>query len=319
MSGVLDTVFAGVPVHSPLVLASGTAGYGRELARVMELSAVGALSTKAVSVEPRAGAAAPRVGEFAGGMINAIGLANPGVAHVQREVLPWLAAQSGLRVFVNVVGSTLEDFVTVVETLTGEPGVDGFELNVSCPNVKAGVEFGADRALLAELVRAVRRVTTRPLIVKLSPASADLVGSAQVAVDAGADALTLVNTMPGLVIDLPHRRPRLGFGTGGVSGAALLPIGVLAVWRVRRVVDVPIIGLGGVRSAQDVLQYVLAGATLVGIGTAAMADPKRPARIARDLRAWCAREGVRALADLRGGLEWPATANPGFAPRGASN
>jgi dihydroorotate dehydrogenase (NAD+) catalytic subunit len=303
-------------MRNPLILASGTAGYGRELARVMELSAVGALSTKAVSVEPRRGAAGPRVGEFGGGMINAIGLANPGVDAVRRDALPWLAQQQMVRVLVNVVGNAIEDFVTVVEQLTNEHGVDGFELNVSCPNVKAGVEFGADRGLLAELVRAVRAVTARPLVVKLSPASADLVGSAQVAVDAGADALTLVNTMPGLVIDVPHRRPRLGFGSGGVSGSALLPIGVLAVWRVRRAVDVPLIGLGGVSTVSDALQYIMAGATLVGIGTAAMADPKRPARIARELSAWCTRRGV-SLSEIRGSLEWPASANPGFAPRGA--
>jgi dihydroorotate dehydrogenase (NAD+) catalytic subunit len=314
---MLETTFAGLAMRNPLVLASGTAGYGRELARVMDLSAVGAIATKAVSVEARAGAAAPRVGEFGGGMINAIGLANPGVDAVRRDALPWLAVQPGLRVLVNVVGNAIEDFVTVVERLTDASGVDGFELNVSCPNVKAGVEFGADRGLLAELVRAVRAVTTRPVVVKLSPASTDLVGSAEVAVASGADALTLVNTMPGLVIDVAHRRPRLGFGTGGVSGAALLPIGVLAVWRVRRAVEVPVIGLGGVTSASDALQYIMAGATLVGIGTAAMADPKRPARIARDLADWCAVRGVSALSDLRGSLEWPASANPGFAPRGA--
>jgi dihydroorotate dehydrogenase (NAD+) catalytic subunit len=314
---MLETNFAGLAMRTPLILASGTAGYGRELARVMELSAVGAIATKAVSVEARMGAAAPRVGEFGGGMINAIGLANPGVDVVQREALPWLAAQPELRVLVNVVGNAIDDFVTVIERLTAQSGVDGFELNVSCPNVKAGVEFGADRGLLGELVRAVRAVTSRPLVVKLSPASSDLAGSAQVAVESGADALTLVNTMPGLVIDVPHKRPRLGFGTGGVSGAALLPIGVLAVWRVRRVVDVPLIGLGGVTSAQDALQYIMAGATLVGIGTAAMADPKRPARIARDLGRWCAAHGVSAVSELRGSLEWPTSANPGFAPRGA--
>ncbi|MCU0649642.1 MAG: dihydroorotate dehydrogenase [Gemmatimonadaceae bacterium] len=314
MSGALRTQFVGLDFRNPLVLASGTAGYGQELARVMDLGAVGGLVTKAVSVEPRRGAAAPRVGEFGGGMINAIGLANPGVDAVVREALPWLATQRDLRVLVNVVGNSIDDFVTVVERVSDQRGVDGVELNVSCPNVKAGIEFGADRGLLADLVRAVRAATSRPIVVKLSPASADLVGSAQAAVDAGADALTLVNTMPGLVIDVAHRRPRLGFGTGGVSGRALLPIGVLATWRVRRAVSVPIIGLGGVASADDALQYLLAGATLVGMGTAAMADPKRPARIARALASWCARAGVASLDAIRGTAEWPATANPAFAP-----
>jgi dihydroorotate dehydrogenase (NAD+) catalytic subunit len=318
VNGPLGTAFAGLACRTPLVLASGTAGYGREVARVMDLAAIGVLATKAVSVEPRRGAASPRVGEFGGGMVNAIGLANPGVEAVAREALPWLAATTpGLRVLVNVVGRSIEEFVAVVSRLTGEAGVDGFELNVSCPNVKAGTEFGADLGVLAALVRAVRAATTRPLVVKLSPASPDLVGSARVAVDAGADALTLVNTMPGLVIDVRTRQPRLGFGTGGVSGPALLPVGVLATWRVRQAVGVPIIGLGGVAHVEDVLQYLLAGATLVGIGTAAMADPKRPARLVAGLTRWCAREGVRSLDEIRGTLRWPATANPTFAPAGA--
>jgi len=297
----------GLPFSNPLVLAAGTAAYGRELDDVMDLRAVGGLVTKAVSPEERVGAPAPRVADFDGGMINAIGLANPGVAGVLANDLPWLAAHRGpLRVFVNVVGKVLEDFPTVIAALDTAPGYDGFELNVSCPNVKAGgLEFGADRAVLRDLVTRARAVTSKPLFVKLSPTLPDVAGTAEVAVEAGASGITVVNTIPGLVIDVARRRPMLGFGTGGVSGAALLPVGVLATWKVSRAVSVPVMGVGGVASASDALQYLLAGATLVGIGTAALADPKRPARIARDLARWCDREGIASLEAVIGRLEWP--------------
>jgi dihydroorotate dehydrogenase (NAD+) catalytic subunit len=299
---------AGLAFRNPVVLASGTAGFGREVADVVDLDAVGAVATKAVSVLPRAGNPALRVGEFAGGMVNAVGLANPGLEAVRRECLPWLPAHHpGTRVLVNVVGNRLEEFEQVVATLDPEPGVDGFELNVSCPNVKAGgLEFGADAGVLAELVAAARRVTARPLFVKLSPTlGAGIADMARVAVDHGATGVTVVNTLPGLVIDTARRRPRLSFGSGGVSGPALLPVGVLATWRVHP--DLPVIGLGGVSSADDALQYLLAGASLVGVGTAALRDPRAPARIARGLTRWAEREGVGAWSAVRGTLRWPGT------------
>jgi dihydroorotate dehydrogenase (NAD+) catalytic subunit len=241
-------------------------------------------------------------------MINAIGLANPGVAEVRAQHLPWLAERlPGTRVIVNVVGNAVEDYAAVIEALEDGAGMDAYELNVSCPNVKAGgMEFGADPAALTDVVSRARAVTRRPLFVKLSPALADVVGAARTAVAAGADGLTLVNTLPGLVIDVERRRPALGFGSGGVSGAGLLPVGVLATWKVRRAVDVPLIGIGGVSSATDALQYVLAGASLVGIGTAAMRDPRLPARVVRDLERWCEAHAVRSLSDLVGALEWPS-------------
>jgi dihydroorotate dehydrogenase (NAD+) catalytic subunit len=299
---------AGLTFRNPIVLASGTAGYGRELARVVRLDAVGGLATKAVSVAPRAGAPAPRVGEFTGGMINAVGLANPGMEAVAREHLPWLAehlAARGTHVLVNVVGFAVDEFARVVERLDGEAGVDAFELNVSCPNVKSGgMEFGADPDALRAVVARARTATSRPLFVKLSPTLPDIVRSARIAVDAGADGLTLVNTLPGLVVDVERRRPMLGFGSGGVSGVGLLPVGVLATWKVSRAVPVPIVGLGGVRGATDALQYLMAGATLVGIGTAAMQDPRLPGRVVHDLGRWCERHGVTRLSDLIGTLEW---------------
>ena len=307
MTDKLSVTVAGATFQNPIVLASGTAGYGRELDGVVALDRVGGIVTKAVSPEPRAGAPAPRVAEFEGGMLNAVGLANPGLAAVRAEYLPWLAAHlRRARVIANVVGSTVEDYGAVVAGLTEEPSVTAFELNVSCPNVRAGgMEFGADPASLKAVVREARAATRRPVFVKLSPSLPDVATSARRAVDAGADGITVVNTLPGLVIDVERRRPVLGFGSGGVSGVGLLPVGVLATWRVHRAVSVPIIGVGGVTRAEDVVQYLLAGASLVGVGTAAMRDPHLPERLVRDLDRWCARHGVRSLTELVGALEWP--------------
>jgi dihydroorotate dehydrogenase (NAD+) catalytic subunit len=304
--GPLGIAFAGLAFQNPVVLASGTAAYGHELREIVDLDALGGLVTKAVSVEPRKGNPAPRVAEFAGGMINAVGLANPGLEAVRRDHLPRLAALvSRARVLVNVVGFAVDEFARVVEGLDDAPGVDGFELNVSCPNVKAGgAEFGADAVTLRVLIEGCRRVTRKPLVVKLSPVLPQVADVARAAVDAGADALTLTNTVPGLVVDVDERRPALGFGSGGVSGAGLVPIGVLATWRVRQAVRVPLIGLGGVRDASDALQYLLAGASLVAVGTAAMQDPRVPERIVRDLGRWCDRQGVARLADVVGTLQW---------------
>jgi dihydroorotate dehydrogenase (NAD+) catalytic subunit len=295
------------------MLAAGTAGYGEELAGVMALDQLGGFVTKAVSLEPRAGAPAPRVAEFEGGMINAVGLANPGLDAVRKEHVPWLATHlPHARKLFNVVGFTLDEYPAVVagleESLSGQAGAaaDGFELNVSCPNVKAGgMEFGADPAMLRSVVSSVRRETKRAVFVKLSPALRDIGEAASVAVDAGADAISVVNTIPGLVVDIERRRPVLGFGTGGVSGPAILPVGVLATWKVRRAVTVPILGIGGVNSGSDALQYIMAGASLVGVGTAALRDPRAPERIVRELAGWCRRHGVRGIHELTGTLEWP--------------
>ena len=302
---------AGLTFQNPIVLAAGTAAYGHELEGVVDLAALGGLVTKAVSPEPRSGAPAPRVAEFGGGMINAVGLANPGVAAVRTDHLPWLARSlPSVRKLANIVGFAVEEFGAVIEQLElslaaeSAGALDGFELNVSCPNVKAGgMEFGADPAALGEVVRRARAATTRPLFVKLSPTLPDIARTAQTAVDSGADGLTLVNTIPGLVVDVERRRPALGFGTGGVSGTALLPVGVLATAKVRRVVKVPLVGIGGVSSAEDALQYVIAGATLVGIGTAMLRDPRTPERIVRDLARWCDRHRVARIEDLVGSLE----------------
>lgn len=313
-TGPLGVSVGELSFRNPVILPSGTAGYGHELEGVLDLDRVGGFVTKAVSIAPRAGAPSPRVAEFAGGMINAVGLANPGVAAVCNEHLPWLASHHrGTRRFANIIGFTVEEFPDIIGTLDASvnggnaTALDGYELNVSCPNTKAGgVEFGADPKALGDVVRLARAATRRPLFVKLSPTLSDIAGAAKICADAGADGISVVNTIPGLVIDLETRRPALGFGTGGVSGPAILPVGVLATWKVSKAVSLPIIGVGGVSSVEDALQYIVAGASLVGVGTAALRDPRTPERIVAGLEAWCARHDVKSLTELRGSLQWPA-------------
>ena len=286
-AGELSRTVFGRPFQNPLLLAAGTAGFGRELAGVMELDRLGGLVTKAVSLAPRHGNRAPRVAEFRGGMVNSVGLANPGLEQVRTELLPWLAANvRRAQVLVNVVGFTTAEYGEVVAGLDGVPGIAAFELNLSCPNTSAGgIEFGADPECVRRIVSDCRARTRVPLSAKLSPVLPDIPGMALVARDAGADAITVVNTIPGLLLaEGDTAAPRLGNGHGGVSGPVLLPIGVLAAARVvERTGGMPVIGVGGVRSAADVRQYLRVGAALVGIGTAALADPRLPERIIRDL------------------------------------
>jgi dihydroorotate dehydrogenase (NAD+) catalytic subunit len=308
----LRTVVSNLTFQNPIVLAAGTAGYGEELTKVMRPERLGGLVTKAVSLAPRGGAPAPRVAEFDGGMINAVGLANPGLDAVRREQLVWLASHlTGVRKIANIVGFTVDEYPAVVagleEGLASASGaLDAFELNVSCPNTKAGgEEFGADPVALRTVVERVRAETKRPVFVKLAPTLPKIADAAKIAEQAGADAISVVNTVPGLVIDVERRRPMLGFGTGGVSGPAILPIGVLATWRVRNAVSIPILGLGGVAKGTDALQYIIAGASLVGVGTAALRDPRAPERIVHELEAWCRGHQVANLESIRGTLEWP--------------
>lgn len=303
----LAVELAGISLQNPLFLASGTAGYGRELDGVLDIDSLGGIVTKAVSVEPRSGASAPRVAEFPSGMLNAVGLANPGVEAVRAEHLPWLGSRlKAARVLVNVVGSRVEHYAEVVARLDGLPGVHGFELNVSCPNVRAGgTEFGADPDALRDLVTRARSATRLPLFVKLSPTLSDIARTASLALDAGANGLTLVNTLPGLLVDVESRKPILGFGSGGVSGGALLPIGLLATSKVYRATKAPIIGVGGIASATEAVQYLMAGATAFAIGTAVLRDPRLPQRLLRDLASWCEVRGVNSMTSLTGTLEWP--------------
>jgi dihydroorotate dehydrogenase (NAD+) catalytic subunit len=270
--------FLGAEFQNPVLLAAGTAGFGREVAGVIELEALGGIVTKAVTPEARRGHPAPRVAEFPGGMLNAVGLANPGLEAVATHELPWLSRLRGVRVLVNVAGATIEDYIRVLERLADAEGVTAFEINASCPNTSAGgLEFGSTAEGLAELVRRLRPCTRKPLVIKLSPILPDLPAMARLAQQEGADAVSLVNTIPGTLAG------RLGNGFGGVSGPALLPIGVAATRRVREQVDLPVIGVGGIRTAEDAREYLRAGASLVAIGTAALADPRVANRIAREL------------------------------------
>ena len=312
-TGPLGVSVGELSFRNPIILPSGTAGYGHELEGVIDLDRIGGFVTKAVSVAPRPGAAAPRVAEFPGGMINAVGLANPGMAAVCADHLPWLATHHrGTRRFANIIGFAVEEFPAIIERLDqaiepATPALDGYELNVSCPNTKAGgVEFGADPKALAEVVSLARGATKRPIFVKLAPTLSDIGAAARISADAGADGITVVNTIPGLVIDLETKRPALGFGTGGVSGPAILPVGVLATWKVKKAVNLPVIGVGGVATAEDALQYIVAGASLVGVGTAALRDPRAPERVVAGLERWCREHNVKSLNEIRGSLQWPA-------------
>lgn len=303
---VLRVNAASIEFQNPLLLAAGTAAYGRELQGVIDVDSLGGLVTKAVSPEPRKGAPAPRVAEFEDGMINAVGLANPGLEAVKRDDIPWLEQNvRDARVIVNVIGNVLEDFATVVEGLTSFSRIDAFELNVSCPNTKAGgIEFGADPSTLAALIRRARTATSKPIFVKLSPTLQSIGDTARLAVDSGADGLTLVNTIPGLVIDVESRKPALGFGTGGVSGPGILPVGVLAVWKASRAVKVPLIGVGGITKGTDAIQYLMAGASLVAMGTAAMRDPRAPKRVISEMHTWLEKHNVKSASEIVGTLEW---------------
>jgi dihydroorotate dehydrogenase (NAD+) catalytic subunit len=275
----------GQEFQNPVVLAAGTAGFGRELDGVIDLERLGGLVTKAVSREPRAGNPPPRVAEFRGGMLNSVGLANPGLAAVRQRELVWLSSRlHRARVIVNVVGFEIGEYAQVIEGLEPVTGITAYELNLSCPNTSAGgIEFGADPDCIGRIVSQCRAVTSRPLIAKLSPVLPDPCAAGMAARDAGAAGISLVNTMPGTLRHTAGGDFRLGQGYGGVSGPPLLPVGLLAVERVACAVDLPIIGLGGVRTADDVRQYLRAGASLVGIGTAALADPRLPERIVAQL------------------------------------
>jgi dihydroorotate dehydrogenase (NAD+) catalytic subunit len=282
----LDQALFGVTFQNPVLLASGTCGYGEEMQGFFDIDQLGGFVIKTVTAEPRAGNPAPRVIEFEAGMMNSVGLANAGVDEVKRDKLPWLAQRTKrAHVFINVAGKTVAEFAEIIAALDNEAGFLGYELNVSCPNVKEGGIYFSSRAdLLADVVRAARAATRKPLLVKLAPNVPDIGVLAEVAVNEGADGLTLINTFPGLLFDTRTRRPRLGAGTGGVSGPALLPIGVNAVYQARKRVRVPIVGVGGIRTADDALQYFLAGASLIQIGTASFADPRAAQRVLSDLR-----------------------------------
>ncbi len=297
-----QTLF-GVDVPAPVLLAAGTCGFGEEVAGVTDLGRIGGLVTKSVTLEPREGNPAPRVAEFDAGMLNSIGLANPGAHRVRDEKLPWIRDHlSEIRVFVSVAGHRVEEYLEVVEILDGSEGFLGYELNLSCPNDTrlGGLPFALDPEALTEVVAGVRARTERPIVVKLAPNAPDLAPIVQAAEAAGADGLTLVNTLPGLAFDPVSRRPLLGAGAGGMSGPALRSVGVHAVWRASQSTSLPLIGVGGVVRGEDAVQYFLAGASLVQVGTASFWDPRSAPRVLTEIRGFARRNRVASITEWIG-------------------
>jgi len=291
-------------LKNPIATASGTFGYGLEFAGFVDLAALGAISVKGLSLRPCLGNPPPRICETDAGMLNAIGLQNVGVEEFLSEKLPKLHA-AGATVIANVWGDTEEEYRAVVERIGDDPRVAAVELNVSCPNVvKGGMVFGNDPPALHALVAAVRPATCLPLVVKLSPNVTDVVAAAKAAVDGGADVLSLINTLVGLSIDVETREPKIGFTTGGLSGPAIRPVAVRMVWEVRRALPhVPIFGIGGVETVEHVVEFLIAGANAVQVGTASFRDPGVSGHLVRDLARWCERRGIERVADLTGTLK----------------
>lgn len=291
---------SGLTLRNPVAAAAGTFGYGTEYARIVDIQRLGAIFSKGTTLHPRRGAPPPRLDETPAGMLNAIGLQNPGVRQVVREKAPlWTRWQ--VPVVVNVAGETIDEYVQVAAALDGVAGVAGIELNISCPNVAAGgAIFGCDAVMAAGVTREVRAVTTLPLIVKLTPNVTDVRPIALAVAEAGADALSLINTVLGMTIDVHARRPRLGNRTGGLSGPAVKPLAVRMVYQVAGVVDLPLIGIGGITTVDDALEFIMAGASCVQVGTATFAQPLTMLTLIDMLSAWMEREGVRSLTEIVG-------------------
>ncbi len=294
---------AGIELRSPVIAASGTFGYGLEFDDVLSLDRIGAFVTKGLSREPMAGNPSPRIIETAAGMINAIGLQNVGVRAFIADKLPKLRRIKGLVTIANVFGFTIEDCVEVTHALNDAEGIAMIELNASCPNTShGGMVFGTNHELLFELVSKTKAVSRLPLMVKLSPNVTSIGLMARVAADAGADALSLVNTFLSMAIDIETRRPRIANVTGGLSGPAIKPIAVRMVHEVAKAVTLPIVGMGGILNEKDTVEFLLAGATAVEVGTASYADPRAVENIATGLRKWCARHAIERVSELTGAV-----------------
>lgn len=297
--------FAGLDLRNPVTTASGTFASGREFADFVDLRRLGAVTTKGVSLSAWEGNDSPRIAETPCGMLNSIGLQNPGVERFIERDLCWLAEHaSDTPVIVNVSGHSVEEYVAVVERLEASPVVSAYELNISCPNVDAGgMAFGTDCVAAAAVVGACRPVTRRPLIVKLSPNVTDIVSIARSVEESGADAVSLINTLLGMSIDIEKRRPRLARVVGGLSGPAVKPVALRMVWQVSRAVTIPVLGMGGISNAEDAIEFLLAGASAVAVGTANFVDPAATMRVIDGIERWCAEHGVAAVSELTGSLE----------------
>ncbi len=297
---------AGLELASPIIAAAGTFGYGIEFEEIVSLERIGGFVTKGISLEPIAGHAPPRIIQTAAGMLNAIGLQNVGVEEFIAHKLPPLSRYPRCNVIVNVFGYTVGEYIAVIERLNQAEGIAAYELNVSCPNVHADyMVFGSDPGSLEYLISQAINISTRPIIVKLSPNVTSIAHMARIAARAGANALSVSNTFLAMSIDAETRKPRLAHVTGGLSGPAVKPIALRMVYETAQVVSIPIIGMGGITTPADAVEFMLAGATAVQVGTASFADPCAVERLAKGLESWCRSHGVAHVSSLTGALEIP--------------
>ena len=293
---------AGVPFENPLIAASGTFGFGHEYQEFYPLSTLGGISCKGITLKERPGNPPPRIAEAPGGMLNAVGLQNPGVDHFIEHDLPWLK-QQGTVVIANIAGNTPEDYCAMAEKLS-DTDVDMIELNISCPNVKqGGVQFGTSCAGVGGITEAVRKYCKKPLMVKLSPNVADIGEIAAAAEAAGADAISMINTLTGMRIDIRTRRPIIRNNTGGMSGPALLPVAVRMVWQASQRVKIPIVGMGGISKWEDAVEMMLAGASALQIGTVFFTDPYAPVKILDGLNRYLDERSIKSVTELTGGIQ----------------
>jgi dihydroorotate dehydrogenase (NAD+) catalytic subunit len=298
----LSVCVGSVRLSNPVLAASGTFGYGVEFADLVDLNRLGGLVVKGLSAQPMEGAPAPRLCETASGMVNAVGLENIGVRAFVSEKLPFLRRYR-TAIVANVFGHSIAEYREVIQVLEGAEGLAAYELNVSCPNVeRGGAEFSSEPSMTAGVVAAARKLTKRPLWVKLAPKLNGISAFARAAMEAGAEALTIANTYPALCINSHTRRPSIGNVTGGLSGPAIRPITLRLVWEVYQSVAIPVIGLGGIEKPEDALEYLVAGATAVQVGTAHFIDPRASERLVEGLREWCQMEKIFEISSLRGSL-----------------
>lgn len=296
-----------IELKNPVMVASGTFGYGEEYSPYIDLNLLGAIVTKGISLKPIYGNPLPRIWETSSGLLNSIGLQNVGVKTFIKEKLPYLRGLD-TRIIVNIFGSSLNEYVKVTEILSGTSGIDAIELNISCPNVKrGGMIFGIDPKSTKKVVSSVRKVCRHPLIVKLSPNVTDITEFAKITEGEGADAISLVNTILGMAIDIETRRPRLSTITGGLSGPAIKPIALRMVWQVAKIVKIPLIGMGGISSVEDALEFFLAGASAVAIGTANFFNPKAASEVISGLDKYLTDKGIDDIKELIGGMDARAT------------
>lgn len=298
----LETTLCGITLKNPIIAASGTFGFGREFDEFYDISRLGGVSLKGLTLLPREGNPAPRMSETAAGMLNAVGLQNPGIDAFLREDLPWLETKNTV-IIANIAGNTAEEYVQMAQQLR-HTAVDMVEMNISCPNVKhGGVQFGVYPEAILDITKAVKAVCQQPLMVKLSPNTANIGENAKAAQEGGADAISLINTLTGMAVDAVRRRPRIANVTGGLSGPAIKPVALRMVHEASKAVEIPIVGMGGIMTGEDIVEFLLCGASAVMVGTANLADPMASIRLIEELEAFMQRQGVSSVTEWIGALQ----------------